>query len=165
MVVGSSPTWGAEKSPEFQHSGLSLCHFLQEKKGKSEHDSGSDGVQDHQMNFFMLYTSSHNNLGISRNLSEMVRFVTTIFCDFSNLVGLLVRSCIHPSSQSGRPKSSFFRRLAASPIIYPKWFDLLPRFWTNSRIWSVSVLALMFIHPQGEMPERHVFAPNTDSSP
>jgi hypothetical protein len=116
-------------------------------------------------NNLILAYDLHKFLSISRNLSEMVRFVTTIFCDFSNLVGLLVRSCINPSSQSGRPKSSFFRRLAASPWIYPKWFDLLPRFWTNSRIWSVSVLALMFIHSRGETPERHVFAPNTDSSP
>jgi hypothetical protein len=44
-VVGSSPTWGAQKSPENQRSGLSLCHFLQGKKRKKRPVSGSNEVQ------------------------------------------------------------------------------------------------------------------------
>ena len=35
-VVGSSPTWGAEKSPEFQRSGLLLFPDRQGKKGTNE---------------------------------------------------------------------------------------------------------------------------------
>lgn len=53
-----------------------------------------------------------------------------------------------------------FRRLAVYPKIYPKRFDLRPRFWTNSRILSVCFLPLVFIHWRNKPPETIEISPN-----
>jgi hypothetical protein len=71
---------------------------------------------------------------IHRDLSEKVRFVTTIFADFSNLVGLHLRLSLYPSIFRIARNHRFFAEYGHIAWIYPKRFDLLPRFWPESRV-------------------------------